>query len=265
MMRGSTIAALLLLALALGAAPALAKEEANTAQAREHFKTGTRHYNLSEYAAALEEFKEAYKLKEDPVFLYNIAQCHRLLGNHGEAVRFYRAYLRTAAAAPNLADVEELIRSEEAAAALAEAEAQRRQADEQALKRRELEAQIAAANAQQRRYEPWYNDTTGWVLAAVGLAFTGGGGGLIGWAASLRNPSAVNPNASKAAIDDYNRGRTLGFTTGGIIGGLGLGALVTGVVKLAIYDRPPRPAARRLELQPLFAPGGAGLVVEGRF
>ena len=41
---------------------------------------------------------------EDPVFLYNIAQCHRLLGENAEAVRFYRRYLEAAPAAsvPNV-------------------------------------------------------------------------------------------------------------------------------------------------------------------
>jgi len=30
---------------------------------------------LGEYREALDQFKEAYRLKQDPSFLYNIAQC----------------------------------------------------------------------------------------------------------------------------------------------------------------------------------------------
>ncbi len=57
-------------------------EVPNAAQIRELFKKGTSHFNLGEYRQALADFKAAYRLHEDPNFLFNIAQCHRLLGEH---------------------------------------------------------------------------------------------------------------------------------------------------------------------------------------
>jgi tetratricopeptide (TPR) repeat protein len=93
------------LAFSLGAAAtAFAEDDAMAAKA--HFETGVRHFDLSEYEPALAAFKEAYRSKPDPVFLYNIAQCHRKLGHTDEAITFYQNYLRRAPEAKNRAEVE---------------------------------------------------------------------------------------------------------------------------------------------------------------
>src|SRR4051812_2999579 len=64
--------------------------------ARKASAEGQKYYNLNQFADALEAFKRAYWNYEEPSFLYNIAQCHRLLGHKKEAVDFYRSYLRNA-------------------------------------------------------------------------------------------------------------------------------------------------------------------------
>jgi tetratricopeptide (TPR) repeat protein len=76
---------------------------------RAHFDRGERLYQISRYREALDEFKEAFLLKADPAFLYNIAQCHRNLRNREQAVFFYQRYLSLAPDAPNRPVVEELI------------------------------------------------------------------------------------------------------------------------------------------------------------
>jgi len=85
MARNTFVFALLLLASTRLAAPR---------GAREFYQSATSHYNLSEWQAALDDFREAYRLKADPALLFNIAQCHRQLGNYREAANFYRAYRR---------------------------------------------------------------------------------------------------------------------------------------------------------------------------
>jgi len=99
------------------AAPASPGREAALEKAREHFQQGQRLFKVSRYREALERFKEAFVAIEDPVFLYNIAQCHRLLGENAEAVLFYRRYLEAAPAASERARAKKWIAELEATAA----------------------------------------------------------------------------------------------------------------------------------------------------
>ncbi len=98
----------LLLGVVLGSAGgAWADSEADEAQRL--YREGTQSYDLGEYERAIELYKQAYKHKEDPVFLYNIGQSFRFLKNFERAQFFYRAYLRNAPNAANRADVEKRI------------------------------------------------------------------------------------------------------------------------------------------------------------
>jgi tetratricopeptide (TPR) repeat protein len=74
-----------------------------------HFQQGRRLYQVSDYRAALDEFKRGFLLKDDPVFLFNIAQCHRQLGDRKEALTFYKRYLAGSPDAENRSQVEKLI------------------------------------------------------------------------------------------------------------------------------------------------------------
>lgn len=78
----------------------------DSADAKRLFISGTRHFDLTEYDAALNDYKEGYRKKDDPVFLYNIAQCYRLLNKNDDALRFYRSYLNRKPDAVNRAEVE---------------------------------------------------------------------------------------------------------------------------------------------------------------
>jgi tetratricopeptide (TPR) repeat protein len=95
-----------LLVFFAGPSPAAADDPA---QAMAHFRQGRRLYQVSDYRAALDEFKRAFLLREDPVFLFNIAQCHRQLGEKRDALVYYRRYLTGDPAADNRAQVEKLI------------------------------------------------------------------------------------------------------------------------------------------------------------
>jgi hypothetical protein len=106
------IAGLVLGATFAAAAPARAADEVAAA----HYKKGRSLYNVSEYKGALEEFKAAYVVHEDPALLYNIAQCHRMLGNHREAITFYKRFLKEEPGAKNRKEIERLIGELEAKA-----------------------------------------------------------------------------------------------------------------------------------------------------
>jgi hypothetical protein len=81
----------------------------NKEAAKEAYSEGKRHYDLGEYDAALTAFKKAYLNYEEPVFLFNIAQCYRALGDRPAAVRSYRAFLRNWPKAPNREQVERIV------------------------------------------------------------------------------------------------------------------------------------------------------------
>ena len=83
--------------------------------ARAHSQEGDSYYKLEKYANAITEYEQAYLAKPDPSFLYNIAQCHRLMGQGAEAIKFYRRFLKDAPTAPNRAVAEKHIRDLEEA------------------------------------------------------------------------------------------------------------------------------------------------------
>jgi tetratricopeptide (TPR) repeat protein len=103
--------------LCAGTARAQDKPTDAKAAAKEHYNRGTTFYDLRRYDEAIKEFDAAYQLKNDPAFLFNLAQSHRQAGNHDQAVYFYKTYLRYVPKAPNRADIEEKIKAEEQLAA----------------------------------------------------------------------------------------------------------------------------------------------------
>jgi tetratricopeptide (TPR) repeat protein len=108
-------AALVLTVVLLAGAGVARAADPTAEKARAHFQQGDTYFKLEKYANALQEFEQAYLAKQDPSFLYNIAQCHRLMGNRAEAIRFYKRYLADAPAAANRPVAEKHIRDLESA------------------------------------------------------------------------------------------------------------------------------------------------------
>jgi tetratricopeptide (TPR) repeat protein len=100
--------------LCMAALPAKAAES-DKVVARAHYETGTRLYDVREYADALKEYKAAYIAKPDPAFLFNIGQCYRKMGKNAEATDFFQQFLKKAPPDdPNRTLVEARIRNIEA-------------------------------------------------------------------------------------------------------------------------------------------------------
>lgn len=77
-----------------GVPRASAGPDETTKQARALYDNGVTDYNLGHYEEALVSFEQAYRIRHDPVFLFNIGQCQRQLHKYEDAERSYRAYLR---------------------------------------------------------------------------------------------------------------------------------------------------------------------------
>lgn len=88
----AAVALLISLALALpgGAAP---PADASVEEARAAYDKGSTEFDLGHYQNALASFEKAFTLRHVPALLFNIAQCHRLLGEMKEAATVYRSFL----------------------------------------------------------------------------------------------------------------------------------------------------------------------------
>jgi tetratricopeptide (TPR) repeat protein len=62
--------------------------------ARALYEKGQRQYDLGHFADARQLFESAYETKAAPALLFNIAQCHRKLGDLRNAASLYRSFLR---------------------------------------------------------------------------------------------------------------------------------------------------------------------------
>jgi tetratricopeptide repeat protein len=101
--------------LAAGAAVAIvaasaAPARADDAQAaRELFTQGNTFFDLGQFEKAIDAWQQGYQLKNDPGFLYNIAQAYRTTGDTQKAIFFYKRYLSNAPKARNREEVEQKI------------------------------------------------------------------------------------------------------------------------------------------------------------
>jgi hypothetical protein len=113
----------LFLCLLLSSSLASADGGGHTARAKVLYGEGMKQYNLARFSDALASFEQAYLASPDPVFLFNIGQCHRMLGHQQEAIYSYRRFLSASPDTPNRAEVEGFIASAEAALQRKEASA----------------------------------------------------------------------------------------------------------------------------------------------
>jgi hypothetical protein len=109
------VAAVLLavgLAVALTSAPSPARaDEEATEQARQHYAKGKQAFDLGKWDDAIAEFEEAYKLRSDPTFLFNMAQAYRRKGDLQRALDLYKNYLIENPETPKRAEIEKRIRA----------------------------------------------------------------------------------------------------------------------------------------------------------
>lgn len=91
------------------------------AEARQHFQTGTGHYQAGRFAQAVEEYRLAYNLYASPTILFNMAQAYRSDGQLVNAIATFRRYLEDggeALSAQQRQEVEDVIREIESSRAV---------------------------------------------------------------------------------------------------------------------------------------------------
>jgi tetratricopeptide (TPR) repeat protein len=101
----------LLAALVLVLASPARGDDSATEQAKQHYETGSKQYDLGHWDDAIREYETAYELRPDPSFLYNLAQAYRRKGDIKRALDLYRNYLVKTPKSPLRAEIEERIKS----------------------------------------------------------------------------------------------------------------------------------------------------------
>ena len=76
--------------------PIQASVDADKEMARTTAKQAASAYNLGHYDESAELYESAYRLVQDPVFLFNLGQCYRQMNKLDKALTAYKSYLRTA-------------------------------------------------------------------------------------------------------------------------------------------------------------------------
>jgi len=161
------------------ARPSTPADQAAAAQAREYFERGEAFFKLEKYKEALEQYEQGYLAKADASFLYNIAQCHRLMGDKPAALRFYKRFLNEATHVPNRPIVEQHIKelesslADEAPMPAPPPPDPLPSAPEPATTAPALMAQPAPAPGPARDQQPLYKKWWFWTI--VGAVAVGGG------------------------------------------------------------------------------------------
>lgn len=214
------------------------------AQATAHFEMGTRHYNLQEWAEAVKEYKEAYRLAPRPDILWSIAQAQRLSGDCDAAIKTYQAFLRSSPTERQAAFANEAVEKCQVALGEKSKAAPLPSAGESA--RPAVPPAPSSASATTATAVPpvpsarppspapghWYSDALGHVLFFGGIAATAVGGVTLG----LGNAKASEAN-SAADYATFERTRTEGppLQTAGIVGlSVGGALFAAGVLRFIV-------------------------------
>lgn len=153
-------------------------------QAKAEFDGAQRHYQVGRFEEALAGYTRSYELVPLPALLFNIAQCHRNLGQRDRAIYFMEQYLERQPDAKNREAVERLID-------------ELRREEEQERARVRVETRTTTVTVTQfveperEVYEQW------WFWTAIGVMAVAAAGGT---ALALSGGSNVPPGLGEPIV-----------------------------------------------------------------
>jgi tetratricopeptide (TPR) repeat protein len=208
--------------------------------AKAHFAAGSAYYDQANYADAVKEFNEAFRLSKRSDLLYNIAVCYERLNDLDNAIGALRRYLAERPDATDRVTIQSRI-----------ANLEKRRAQQPppvvAAPPPELAAPPVVApppplsTSVERRGGPK------WYVPGVALLATGAGLGLVGLGTGLAthavysdlNTKCPNLTCDESMRGTVNGGRALGIGTDVILG-VGLAVGVSGAIVMIVQSRPVR-------------------------
>jgi tetratricopeptide (TPR) repeat protein len=259
MKRFISITVLLVTGVALE--PAYADDSASThaeedATAADHAKKGQVAYDVQDWATAIREYREAYRLDQKPEYLWALAQALRLSNDYAGAIRVYQAYKRSDVTIAQSDAAETMV-------VKCEAEIAKREAD--AAKKKTAEVPLRPSTKPPN--EPSTRKGISPVLFTISAAATLALGAVTLWSGLdvLSKNQSYEDSPTRAAFDD-GRARELRTNVLAITTGVALGT--TAVIGIFLTDwSAPRNAARPSFLGMAVAPihGGGLLGIGGKF
>jgi tetratricopeptide (TPR) repeat protein len=257
-------------------APHSARADDALDEARTLYNKATVEYNVGRFQQALELYTKAYERMPRPALLFNIGQCHRLLGHYDQALFFYSGYLREKPEASNrsvveqhMAEAKQALEQQGAAQAEAQRSAARQSAVSPAQPAHASEpAPSAAAPPQPVAIPPQHSSP---VLRIIGLSTAGAGVVLLGTGVALWvHANSVSNELSQVSSQhgtwtsqyqsDYDSGKSAA-TAAPVLYIVGATAIVGGGLLTWLGWPKRRPA--NAAIAPL--PGGASVSLSGAF
>ena len=268
--------------------PKLSPAEVEAAHAS--YKVGVEAYNRGDYQKALDNFREAFRRDCSKVALLNfISRAYEGEGNKPEAIHALEVYLQRNPHAEDAEDIQTRIKNLKAQLGQGTANPPATTATATATETAPTATVTATATTTATAPPPptvevRHHGAAPWVVVGVGAAAAIAGGVLLALGQGYISEAhdGCPPNAS-GQIDttkctpqntvptNYGEGNTtrqqvedrgIGFSNAGlIVGGVGLAAIVGGIVWHFVEPTGPKTAA----LAPVVAPGYAGLVLSGGF
>jgi len=230
------IMATCLVALVLAAAPTIHADPVSTEAAKTHADRGMMYYNLSDWPAAIREFRAAFEADPRPEYLFSKGQAERHGGDCAAAILSYKAFLRTSrGSSSRVAATEDLIG--ECEAQLEDARRNKREAARAAATEREAKLHqtptvypppkpvVAAKHS-------WVSDPAGLILSIAGVSVAAAGTAFFLWG-NTEMRSASNQATYQQYESNVSGAKTKRIV--GIIGmGAGAGLLSLGIVRYVI-------------------------------
>jgi tetratricopeptide (TPR) repeat protein len=238
-------------------------------EAREHYRKGTLAFELGAYEEAISEYSQAYRLKDDPVILYNLAQANRLADHTTEALHLYRSYLSKV---PNAQNRDEVLAKIEALQKLIEDRRRAHTLPPDTTLPRPAEAGPSPSPeplaAPTEPPKPTTIDQgprrgglrlSGIAVGAVGLGAVVGGIACLVLAHDASDSLSLASNSGQPFDRSlYDRGKNESVA-GGVLLGIGSVAVAAGVIMAVVGSRHRRGG---LAFVPWINQDGAGLVFE---
>ncbi len=232
----------ILVAAALCCLPAGAL--ADEARARALFQQAETHFKLGEFSRALPLYKQAYRARALPAFLFNIGQCHRYLGNCTKAEFFFQQFLAQVPRSPHAGTISAII--------------------EQCKPRKQSPAPVVVKRPPppprddgggRRRVLLW----TGVGLSSA-LLITGAVTGALAYDRSQTFKDPATPQSELRGLEDEGTALATASVITLAVGG------AAAVATVLVYLLQPRvESGSRVTAAPGLLPGGGALLLRGRF